>query len=360
MSDPNPQLVFVTGPQKGQRVVLGRPICVFGRGSEADVMLSEEFVSRLQFRYELLRAGATIENLSRKGTWINGSKYKTGKKVLLDAGDVIGVGGQTQILFVPAGQDPRAAVDAWKTAAAGGKDAFGRHAQAPGAASLTPPVLEPASQAGPAAMERQRRPSEMSADERAEAERKAKRRKLLVMLAGYWGLLMLLIVVGWLFIDTKVSGGVTEVTILPDDQIAEHLLTIPSRTPDLDRSADLLAKGKLLYERHRTSRAHLSEIVAAYKDAIAFSGEDRIDDDTHNDIYQKCLAALTAAVQQDYRRACLLEKNREWDEADRAFMNLLRTINDNDNPISVNIKKHVARVRDCRNKENPKQDRLFG
>ena len=60
MSEKHPLLVFVAGPQKGQHVVLSMPAAVLGRGGDADIMLSEEFVSRRHIRYELLNVPAKI------------------------------------------------------------------------------------------------------------------------------------------------------------------------------------------------------------------------------------------------------------------------------------------------------------
>ena len=117
MSAEHPMLVFVAGPQAGQRVLLSRPVLVLGRGGGADVLLSEDYASRQQARYELLQAGPALEGLSQRGTWINGKRYKSGKKILLATGDLIGVGQETEILFVAAGDDPdavRAAYEALK------------------------------------------------------------------------------------------------------------------------------------------------------------------------------------------------------------------------------------------------------
>jgi len=163
-----------------------------------------------------------------------------------------------------------------------------------------------------------------------------------------------------LFFKINAPQKMTDVPILQDDEIAENLEMVPSRTPDPDRSADLFEKGKLLYGRHRTSRAHLSEIIAAYKEAIAYSGEEHIDDDTHNEIYRMCLAALTRAVQQEYRKACVLERDRNWNAANIAFANLLRLIGDKDNPICRNIQSHLKRIHYYKNKDKPKQPGLFG
>ena len=121
-----PVLMFVRGPQEGQRVLLNQSVLVLGRGGGSDVMLSEDFASRRQARYELLQPGPTLENLSDKGTWINGKRYKAGKHVLLETGDLIGAGRETEILFVAAGDDADAALAAYQAHAATGRNAFGK------------------------------------------------------------------------------------------------------------------------------------------------------------------------------------------------------------------------------------------
>ena len=54
--------------------------------------------------------GWIMENLSANGTAVNGRRYKADKQILLATGDVIGVGMETEILFVAGGDDPAEAI----------------------------------------------------------------------------------------------------------------------------------------------------------------------------------------------------------------------------------------------------------
>ncbi len=111
-----PELIFVSGPQQGERAVLMTGTVVLGRSPSADVKLIEEAISREHVRFQLTRDGWVMENLSANGTLINGKRYKKDKKVLLDTGDVMGVGLETKILYVAPGDDPEEALADWRQA----------------------------------------------------------------------------------------------------------------------------------------------------------------------------------------------------------------------------------------------------
>jgi pSer/pThr/pTyr-binding forkhead associated (FHA) protein len=111
-----PELIFVSGPQQGERAVIMTGTVVLGRSPSADVKLIEEAISREHVRFQLTRDGWVMENLSANGTLVNGKRYKKDKKVLLDTGDVMGVGLETRILYVAPGDDPEEALADWRQA----------------------------------------------------------------------------------------------------------------------------------------------------------------------------------------------------------------------------------------------------
>jgi hypothetical protein len=111
-----PELIFVSGPQRGERAVIMTGTVVLGRSPSADVRLLDEAASREHVRFQLTRDGWVMENLSANGTLINGKRYKKDKKVLLDTGDVMGVGLETRILYVAPGDDPEEALADWRQA----------------------------------------------------------------------------------------------------------------------------------------------------------------------------------------------------------------------------------------------------
>ena len=76
----------------------------------------EEAASREHIRFLFTHDGWVMENLSANGTLINNKRYKRDKKILLDTGDVLGVGLETKILYVAPGDDPEEALGAWRAA----------------------------------------------------------------------------------------------------------------------------------------------------------------------------------------------------------------------------------------------------
>jgi len=365
MSAEHPELIFLTGPQAGQRVRLTQPVAILGRGSGSDILLSEDYVSRQQMRYELLRAGPAIENLSPRGTWINGKRYKTGQKVLLATGDVIGVGHETQILFVAAGDDPERALQTWRARSRrGGRDAFGRKIQpAPKATPPPPGPPEPAAEEmeeEPARPERRpKRPSEMTADERAELAKKERRRKLLIGLGAWWGLLLLGMVLGSLYLGTNPEAEPAEQTMLNAAQIERFLKQPVERTPNPLQKERKLRQALKLYRQYGTNPLHLQEMVQAFKEALAYAGRSFFEDPEHDRIFRNCQAELIRIVQERYRHACLLEKNQDWAAAEAEFRSLLAIVRDDKNPIFHNVTAHLARVKYYRKKTEPKRNPLF-
>lgn len=82
-----PILVALSGPLKGERYLIDRPL-VLGRESGCDIVISDRQVSRFHARLTPGDSGVVLEDLgSKNGTHINGSSL-TGQVVLQD-GDTI-------------------------------------------------------------------------------------------------------------------------------------------------------------------------------------------------------------------------------------------------------------------------------
>ncbi len=111
-----PELIFVAGPQQGERAVIMTSTAILGRSPTADVRLVEEAASREHVRFQFTRDGWVMENISANGTLINGKRYKKNKKIVLDTGDVMGVGLETKMLYVSPGDDPEEALQGWREA----------------------------------------------------------------------------------------------------------------------------------------------------------------------------------------------------------------------------------------------------
>ncbi len=358
MSDKHPELLFLAGPQAQQRMVLDKPLMVLGRSGEADVVLGEAYVSRQQARYELLKAGPTLENLSGKGTWINGRRFKAGKQVLLETGDLIGAGNETQILFVAAGDDPDEALARFKPEARG-RDAFGQRVAPPPPAaapvSEPPDAGEPEPQAEPLEAEeakpakpRARRPSEMTAGQRAELERKARQKKILIALGVWWGAMGLLAVLAWVFVKSKPPTDEVAARVLSEVEIRRHLEErLKPRTVSREMEELWLNRALRWHAERGFDRWKMHETVDAFKKSLAYSGRITFADPEHQETYRQVLDRFVQVVTADYRDACLKEKDKNWEQAKVLFERLLSEIGyeTNQSPLFRNVQEHLARVK---------------
>ncbi|MCK4627246.1 MAG: FHA domain-containing protein [Phycisphaerae bacterium] len=370
MSQMHPELIFVAGPQAGQRVVLSRPVAMLGRGGDADILFSEEFISRDQARYELLHAGPTLENLSNRGTWINGKRYKTGKRVLLETGDLIGAGQETQVLFVSAGDDPDTALATYRESAVTGKDAFGRKAKPPEQPPPPPDLIEsePATEQDEQPDEAEfaeKRPSEMSAAERLENEQKARRKKIIIGLGIYLAAIIAIA------IALKVrSGGKEPPWPIPpkltNNEIADFIRApIKGITPIQLREEEELKEAEGLYQQYGLSDTYrLYDCLVAFKKALAYSDKSYFDDPKHGfkhgRMYNAVLDKLTKTIQKKYENAYFLEKAEEWERAEREFFDILRIYRNQSDGLFKNIQAHYKRVKHFQQKGKPKKRRMFG
>lgn len=90
-------LEFTSGPDKGKSIRLERIVTLIGRGETCDVVLADETVSREHGQVEQSLNQWVYTNFSENGTWINRQKAE---RVVLASGDIIEAGRQTRIRFV--------------------------------------------------------------------------------------------------------------------------------------------------------------------------------------------------------------------------------------------------------------------
>lgn len=143
MAGAMPELIFVAGPQQGERSVIMTSTAILGRSPAADVRLVEEAASREHVRFQFTRDGWVMENISANGTLINGKRYKKNKKVVLDTGDVMGVGLETRMLYVAPGDDPEEALQNWREANPAHQSKPASAAKPPTSAKVSPPSAPP-------------------------------------------------------------------------------------------------------------------------------------------------------------------------------------------------------------------------
>jgi DNA-binding winged helix-turn-helix (wHTH) protein len=97
-SEDFPVLVAQTGPLKGQRIPLDRPL-VFGRDPACDVVISDRQVSRYHARVTPNPEGIVLEDLgSKNGTHYNGDGLKN--PVVLQDGDVVQIALAQEFMFL--------------------------------------------------------------------------------------------------------------------------------------------------------------------------------------------------------------------------------------------------------------------
>lgn len=356
-------LVFVAGPQAGQRVVLTKAVAILGRGSEADVLLSEDYASRQQARYELLRAGAALENLSPRGTWVNGKLYKAGKQLLLETGDLVGVGAETEILFIAAGDDADTAL-ALHNQAMPPKSAFGRKHRA----RIKPEGDQPKGEApeGGSGVEedhaaddfdrrpRRKRASEMTPAERAKFEDKARRKKTMVGLGIYLAIIAVIAVI--LYVTSSTHEGGTPISrMLTPDEMRVALSERIEKSPNPVKKESKLQEALELYQQGGLELLNLHRCMVAFKESLAYGGREFFDDPEDGQKYREVLDRLIREVQERYRNAYILERNKDWKRAEREFGELLRIVPDRESLIFKNVQKHYGRVKGILQKEEAKK-----
>jgi hypothetical protein len=339
---------------------------MLGRGGDVDVLFSEEFISRNQARYELVQAGPTLENLSSRGTWINGKRYKTGKRVLLETGDLIGVGQETQVLFVSAGDDPDTALAMYRELAATGKDAFGRKAKPPKQPPPLPDLIESEiateqDEQPDEAESSQKRPSEISVAERLENEQKARRKKIIIGLGIYLVAIIAIAIALKARSDRKEPPWLIPPK-LTNNEIADFIRApIDDITPIQLREEEELKEAEGLYQQYGLSDTyHLYDCLVAFKKALAYSGKRYFDKPEHGRMYQAVLDKLTETIQKRYDNAYFQEKAEEWDQAEKEFDDILRIYRNRSDGFFKNIQAHNKRVKHFQQKSKPKKRRMFG
>jgi len=366
MSKEYPELIFVAGPQKGQRVKLTRPVAILGRGADADVLFTEQYISRKHLKYEMLPDGPTFEILSKQGVWVNGKRYKAGKKIILETGDLIGLGLETQVLFVSAGDDPELALFSYKESLKeeGAKDAFGREikheeekvekeSNQPEAVEAVEEEVSQQAELDKKEKEKEARKTkavELSPSERIEAERRARRRKIAIGLCIYF----IFIIIGAIILKSIAKPSDESIPmplILTNSQVRDAIKAQIKRTPNIVRMREKLKEAISLYEQFGLDESRLYECARAFKEALAYSGQNYFDDPKYDFIYHEVLKKLTDVIWKKYTQACLWEKNKDWARAEAQFQEILTLFPEEDSILFKNVLKHLNRIKKIRRKK---------
>jgi len=348
MADVRPELVFLSGPQADERVVLMSNVMVAGRAPDADVRLTEEYTSRRQMRFVLTVDGWVMENLSGNGTLVNGKRFKSrNKKVLLATGDVLGVGRQTRILFVAPGDDPDEALRAYLLAHPPPEPPAAEVEASPDRAEQPEAQPQPVPDEPP----RTEKPPPPGAEQTDEAKRRTdKLKKYAVYFVVY-----LVCVLGLILLLTALSGDREQVaqrgSLLTDKEIAEVLSAAPDKNPIPTRAAAELQKALSLYDNLPSREGDLYRCVKSFHLHLAYKREAVFDNVQDELKYQDALGRLIKRVSSTYRNAWAFEQAGDWRRSGEIYDQLMRMLPETHpgNPVFEklvrNIKDHLSYVR---------------
>jgi hypothetical protein len=324
------ELIYVQGPQAGQRASLMLPVVTVGRGQQADIQLTEEHVSRKHFQITLTQDGWVFENTSPLRSRVNGKKYKAGKKIILDTGDVIGVGVETEFLFVATGDDPEAALIAYRQD--GAKKSTPRTAVAtpspdpPGQAGddQQPGALEQIEGARPAQTPEDEEEDEPDEEELAILAQKAKFKKYATIFGIYIGVLavvvILIVSMGDRPGEAPEKGQAPK--LLNNDQIEEYIEVALNRDNNSVEARNALEKA--IEELDRTNAVdHLWRSIYHFKLSQAYGKVLNTKDET---LFKSAKRRLTKHVQGEYRNAYLHQGDGKYGTADYIYRRLLKIL----------------------------------
>jgi pSer/pThr/pTyr-binding forkhead associated (FHA) protein len=97
-----PRLVMLAGPTPAAEFPLSRPRMIIGRGDGVDILIDHQAVSRRHCEVVALEEGRfeVVDLGSANGLLVNGQELR---RAILDAGDVLMLGDEVALKFVPAG-----------------------------------------------------------------------------------------------------------------------------------------------------------------------------------------------------------------------------------------------------------------
>ena len=341
------ELLFVAGPQQGERSVLASVRVLVGRNPTCDVHVTEDTVSREQVRFELTREGWVVENLSQTPIRVNGKTFKRrkGRRVLLATGDVLAMGQRTEALFVNAGDDPEQALAAYRqdhplpeAAPPLGEPAIASHGPS---ASPTP------AKAGPFA------PVDVTANDLRRA-RRAKIRRYAIGF-GVYALAIVGAVIGLSLLKGRGAGAPDRQTVptLTEEEI-EDALTRPVKVDVTKHPADagrFLRKALECYEHQSNQVGDLYRAVKYFKLHQAFRQKPGFDDNDHAIMFQEAQKELIEQVRTAYADAWVYEGRKDFPRALRQYKRILQMLpvkegryGEQDNVVFRNVMSRITVV----------------
>ena len=324
MNGARPELIFLSGPQEGERAVLMTNVVLVGRSVSADVRLKEEAASREHVRLQLTPAGWLVENLSANGMLVNGKRYRK-KRLLLDTGDVLGVGLETLVLYVSAGDNPEVALMAYRQAhpdAAAAKPGDQAPARAEGRKAKMAPV--PAKETGGEKAPTKAQGAAEAAEDTEEEEGGSSKLKYVLggLVLGGMVFFGIALIVNSMQLDDE--GGPGGLPRLEDADITAALNEPIIRTPSRTKAAETLEKAVRSYtNRTLWEPGDLYRCVKNFKLHQAYRQSPSFAKIDHERMAEKAIKELDALVREKYDAAWKFEKAKSWRNAEAAFQELM-------------------------------------
>jgi len=226
----------------------------------------------------MTRDGCVVENISTTNKIrINGKKYKAGKKMILASGDRLGVGADTQLLFVEAQDNPHAVLEAYHEkfpaqAAAPPAETSAENSPATQRQNIAPPP-EPSQADGPS------QAGDQAQADRDDSDGGKKHRKYLIgfgiymlVLAGLFAALL-----AWRGDKSSPADSPEQIAWLTSEDIDQAIASELTRSPNIEASARSLriAREKFLNRQRLHERGNLYLCVKSYRLYLAFRRKNR-------------------------------------------------------------------------------------
>ena len=338
---------------------------VIGRHPSCDIQITEQTVSRQQARFRLSPHGWVVGSLASSAIRVNTRRYKASQQIILETGDILGVGIETEMLFVAQGDDVEAALAEMREAH---PQFAGFTVMAPVEAPTdqvpmppTPPVERPDAFAPPVPVP-EPEPLDLIVSDRDEAlaveaaetekERKAKLRKYVVGF-GLYGVLFLGFIVAMSMRPTEDVVDGTPLKRLTDREI-EKILTKELKIKGRPRyGEEALDKARRYYDDYPQQPDAMYQSVKHFQIYLKHTGMQGFPDTENQGLFQNAKNTLVDEVTEVYRRAWKETKNEDWDAALRGFQQVLRMIPvqadpypDKDNKLFLNVRRYIRFIRD--------------
>ncbi|MDD4891055.1 MAG: FHA domain-containing protein, partial [Phycisphaerae bacterium] len=335
-----PELVFLRGPQKGQRIPLTKTMNVIGRDKACDVEIQDEYASRQHARIIVEGTRARLVNTSPNGTKLNG---KLTEQAILDDGDVIGFGLESEARF-----------EAVESAAGGGK-AVSATVTSPLPGAVTAPLPgarhAPGQPAAPAAAAPE--------GEEAGAKPRLKKPPAIIWVGVYLIGIAVLFVVLPKILRTEPTLVTSSKALLPQDirgYIDSPLEAEPSEHLS-QNYLDQAVKGYKEWKANTTKPNHLYVTFRFFKLALASKNPPARDFGTEmcrdNEgklrfiqnappdgppgVMDEVRDALVKEVVATYQGAYIEQRQGHWRQAQENYHAVLSIVDDSKDPIHRNV-----------------------